>query len=464
MKKIRDNLGDQRSQEICIDLPGEAVKCWRSADKVRVVLRKHRDIFFDVKMMKGMSYTIESTSDFYSPRDRKLLRSASFLDGEQMHIWVGRNFKGKLQLKSSQHIMGTYVPNELDSIKYDATPKTKPEPLMVVFGKKELPTSLTCSPDDQFGMTSARDLFQTEFDRKLASLSGHGTKFDYTTKQQSPEITEYVAVGQALSQEIRPQVLIQLESGQSVEGSVTQIFNVPDEKSSESGIYSTILQSAVNLSGHWFITSNNFKESAGYLSENWRHLDKIFMHVRVEKRAIGRYSVIIKGKPAVKFLAQLGGGAQALISHDRFRLGTPKSSFLDGGYRRTGRTGFGGIKRILLTMTENFRAGAKIQGIGTVIDIIGDAVKVFYEKDGSNDLSEFLARAGVSIFKAAATAAIGSMLAAGIVVGLGAIFTAGAPLVLVMFVVVAGYIWVANFIDDIDTNFNVKESVARWAK
>lgn len=33
-------------QEVCIDLPGETVQCWRSADNLKVVLKKHRDVIF----------------------------------------------------------------------------------------------------------------------------------------------------------------------------------------------------------------------------------------------------------------------------------------------------------------------------------------------------------------------------------------------------------------------------------
>lgn len=58
------------TQEICTDLPGESVQCWRSSDKVKVVLRKHCDVIFDVNLKKDAIYTVESTSEFYSPRER----------------------------------------------------------------------------------------------------------------------------------------------------------------------------------------------------------------------------------------------------------------------------------------------------------------------------------------------------------------------------------------------------------
>lgn len=54
-------------QEHCIDLPGESVQCWIGGgiDKLKVILRKHRDVIFDIHLGNGKTYTLESTeSDF----------------------------------------------------------------------------------------------------------------------------------------------------------------------------------------------------------------------------------------------------------------------------------------------------------------------------------------------------------------------------------------------------------------
>lgn len=117
----------------------------------------------------------------------------------------------------------------------------------------------------------------------------------------------------------------------------------------------------------------------------------------------------------------------------------------------------------MLTLSENFRAGAKIQGIGTVIDIFGDAVTVYSDEKGSKDLTEFLGRAGVSLLKAAATAAIGSMVAA-LLVGLLAAAGVALPVALVALLIIVGYILVANLVDLVDEKIGLKDSVAGWAK
>jgi hypothetical protein len=64
---------DLTVQEHCIDLPGESVQCWigGGTDKLKVILRKHRDVVFDIHLDNSGTYTVESTeSDFYAPRDR----------------------------------------------------------------------------------------------------------------------------------------------------------------------------------------------------------------------------------------------------------------------------------------------------------------------------------------------------------------------------------------------------------
>jgi hypothetical protein len=59
--KTNDN--DLVVQEHCIDLPGESVQCWigGGTDKLKVILRKHRDVIFDIHLGNGKTYTLEST-------------------------------------------------------------------------------------------------------------------------------------------------------------------------------------------------------------------------------------------------------------------------------------------------------------------------------------------------------------------------------------------------------------------
>ena len=452
------------AQKVCIDLPGEAVQCWRSSDKIQVVLRKHRDVIFDINLQTGVLYTIEAAEDFYSPKNKKLLRKFEFRDGEQCHIWVGREFQAKLVLKVVGMVLGTYEVNELDAAGYGADPKTKPEPLMIVMGKKEAPGPFMCTPADSFGIGSVQKHIKPTFNSKMAILKDAGTEFDYDYPDEVPEVKEYVAVTEAMVREIQPQVVAQLDRNAAVVGSVGQIFVKP-QKGDESLLLTALVSAAKYISGSAVLTDNIFKETAGYVSEHFKLLDKILSSVRIERRAKGAYQVAIKGYPVSKQVAAIFSGTQnTQPSHWKRPLGSKESAFIDGGYARTGKAGYGGFKRIMMTTGKNFSKGMKIQGIGTVIDLIVDTHSVFLDKNGSKDVSEFLGRAGVSIAKAGATAALGSMFAALGTAALATVVAGALPVSLVVLVVVAGFVGAAMLVDMVDERLGIKESVAGWAR
>lgn len=463
MREVQCSPVKPTTQDVMIDLPGEAIQCWRSSDNIRVILRKQRDVFFDIHLKPGRTYSVESTSDFYVPTIKKLVRKAQFKDGEAFHLWVGREFKGKIVLKGEGVVLGSYEPNVLDAKQYGADPKVKPEPLMVVMGKQEAPATFSCTPQDMFGAGSSLSIFKPKFDPKLGSLKDHGSSFDYHYPSEAPEIAEYASVTEALPHEIQPQVLKQLDSGIAVVGTPAQIFVPPATKDNGSDLYTAMAAAGAYISGNPILTANAFKESAGYVQEHWRALNRLPMEVRVERRVIGKYRVIFKGRPLARVAAEaFGAAALGRPKVEKMPLGDPRSAFLDGGYQRAGRGGFKGMKRILLTASDNFKGGMKIQIIGTVIDVIGDATTVFGTERGSKDLSEFLGRAGVSIAKAGATAAIGSILAAGVLAGV-ALF-GSAPVWLAVGLVVGGYILAATLVDMVDETFDIKNTVGNWAR
>jgi hypothetical protein len=127
---------DNDTQVTCIDLPGEPIRCVRTKPKLRVVLRKHRDVVFDIKLGSGGSYTVESEkSNFYSERDSRLIMPGTpvhFQDGERLHLWVARTFAGKLLLKKNGQLIAQYEPNKIDPFTCTAqNPEGKPAPLIV---------------------------------------------------------------------------------------------------------------------------------------------------------------------------------------------------------------------------------------------------------------------------------------------------------------------------------------------
>jgi hypothetical protein len=155
------------TQRVCIDLPGEHIRCIAHKPNLQIVLRKHIDVVFDIKLFKGMQYTVEADqNDFYNARDKKLVefkkkQLVTFKDGERLHLHVGRNFTGNLTLKAAGKVMGRWSPSELDANRYDDAPETKLAPLMVVMKNDEGATPATASanthnsPDDPLGLSKS---------------------------------------------------------------------------------------------------------------------------------------------------------------------------------------------------------------------------------------------------------------------------------------------------------------------
>jgi len=455
------------AQEVCIDLPGERVQCWRSGDKVKVVLRKHRDVFFDINLKSNAIYTVESKSEFYSPREKKLLKKVLFFDGERLHLWVGRDFKEPLVLSADGQVIGKYEVSGLDPASYSGEPKEKPEPLLVIIGKGQ--DGFSCTASDPFGSAKTQLNIFSLLEPKRPLLTDVGrSRFDYFYSPSPPEVREYAAVVDVNPDEIRAEVVKQLESG-AVEGSPSQIFTIPDITQEDSVLVRALTAAATAIAGNSFLTSNEFKETAGYVQENLKSLDKLSMAVRIEKKAKGKYKAVLKGKPLSRLLAESAGLAQKTKAiHKSAALGSEASKFLDGGFGRTGKAGYGGVRRIMLTTADNLKGGLKIQIIGTIIDVFVDAHTVYIDEKGSKDLSEFLGRAGVSIAKAGLTAAIGSAFAAVGMAGVTALGAAAglaaAPVAVAVLVVVAGLIIAAYAVDKLDEGFKIKQTVAEFAR
>jgi len=235
-------------QVVCIDLPGESVQCWRSSDNVKVILRKHRDVIFDINLRKNAIYTVESEAQFYNPREKKLLKKATFFDGERFNIWVGREFQGCLVLRYNDVVLGRYEVNKLDSGTYGADPKVRPEPLLVIMGEKQESEPFVCTASDPFGMGRTQLALLPTIESKLPFLKGVGSQFDYVYPKQAPEVQEYAVVAEVKPEEIQPQVLAQLER-EAVTGRPGEIFVPPKVKDEDSPIYES--RNWRGCSGNW---------------------------------------------------------------------------------------------------------------------------------------------------------------------------------------------------------------------
>jgi hypothetical protein len=120
----------------CIDLPGEPVNCWAETD-LTVLLRKHRDVIFDIELKKGATYSVEATQDWiYDVKKKKRVQKGQFQDGERYHLWVGRDFKGELVLSMNGSVLHRYSLAAFNLRGESSDPKVKPAPLILTLGSQ----------------------------------------------------------------------------------------------------------------------------------------------------------------------------------------------------------------------------------------------------------------------------------------------------------------------------------------
>ena len=123
-----------------IDLPGESpkAKLWPGVNNV-IILRKHRDVVFDIKLGTGATYTVTTDRPqseygrFYDPKRNLNVIKVTFKDGEPCHLWVGRTFEGCLILKQGEKELGRYPIRKMDCTQgCTEDPKDKPAPMLII--------------------------------------------------------------------------------------------------------------------------------------------------------------------------------------------------------------------------------------------------------------------------------------------------------------------------------------------
>ncbi|QCP53170.1 hypothetical protein FAZ95_29290 [Trinickia violacea] len=143
-----------------IDLPGEPPKSklWPGVNNL-IILRKHRDVVFDIKLGNGATYTVTTDRPqseygrFYDPKRNLNVTKVTFKDGEPCHLWLGRTFQGSLILKQGDKLLGRYPIRKMDYTQgCTEDPKDKPAPIIIAMGlaqKAEQATTVSSSRTPQ---------------------------------------------------------------------------------------------------------------------------------------------------------------------------------------------------------------------------------------------------------------------------------------------------------------------------
>jgi hypothetical protein len=166
-----------------IDLPGESPKSklWPGVNNL-IILRKHRDVVFDIKLGTGAAYTITTDRPqseygrFYDPKRNLNVTKATFKDGEPCHIWVGRTFEGCLILKQGEKVLGRYPIRKMDCTQgCTEDPKDKPAPVLIVLhdDKTFAKDLLALSEVPEIAQQPVSPKLSSALNQALASQSSH---------------------------------------------------------------------------------------------------------------------------------------------------------------------------------------------------------------------------------------------------------------------------------------------------
>jgi hypothetical protein len=447
------------TQQVCIDLPGEDIHCYIYKEKLQIMLRKHRDVIFDIALFKGTTYTVEADqSDLYNARDKKIVevrrkQKVSFADGERLHLHVGREFKGSLILRANDRVLARYEPNRLDKTTYGEDPAVKPAPFMVVMhnpkaaqpmaakGPVVQALALQCTPDNPLGLSGPLTnisalLAQPNWSDPLqATLPSRG-------EDQTMHIVEVLDRNNA-----PPQVL--------------KFFM-------EGGDESAIDGDSI-VSRNW-ILSQMFGAQAHLIdSRAWAKelMGTEFRLQRVVHKSGPKVYIVFKGRP----------GLRKLMSASRYAITNTKVVKITAGAGSPGQA-WGAAKSaatdsVKVFAEEGGKTVFKAGGIAVLFTIAMDTAEWYQDysqigPDGKpkKDFTDLFVKIGVDLLKVGLSAAIASIVvAAALTMAIGLVISSALAVTAIVIGTLAVAVIVGYLLDLADKNTGRalgEEDIASW--
>ncbi|OJA62610.1 hypothetical protein BGV68_03740 [Burkholderia ubonensis] len=429
---------------VCIDLPGEPVSCWAETD-ITVLLRKHRDVIFDLHTIKGATYSVEAPDDWiYDVSQKKRVKQGRFSDGQRYHIWIGRDFKGELVLKRDGKVFQRYSMLQFGLVDASSDPKVKPEPIIIAMDISK-PAS-----QPPFVATQARPLGASINSNSQGSMLGSLQTLG-TFNPLSIEQPEVFPLPIKLSQDA------DVASTQHAFVTEVNLAAIPREfvdTLSSGGADETAIDTNKIATRNWLTAQ--LSGAAAFLHDNKKWADELwsqkFRLVKIVHRNAGeRWYVVFSGNPRLREMMSasryglqhekvltIAGGAGSMAS----RSAAAKEAF-KGAFKKAGLIAL--IFSIALDVAEWLRDYEKI------------------DKDGkrTKHVSDLLGKILIDLAKAGLNAVVTSIVV-GLVVGFFG--TVGLP----VWGIVVGTIFVACAVgygvDLVDKKIHATEAVTAFVK
>lgn len=404
----------QRTVVIPIDLPGQPIQCWfGDAEKIKIILRKPRDIIFDIKLCNGKSYSV--TSDFgemYEVRAKKLVHPKEtivFKDGETLHLQIGRGFKGKIFLYENGVKISEYDIPKFDPQEFNPDPNFKPAPIIIAI-KNDL----------IFGNRDSFNVIQLNGNFSPPKLS----------EQEAESFIQIVEIS---------------ESGKDIPKEVADFFKKGGEKE--------VFTSGGVATRNWIM--NQIVAQSGYASDNqdwmkelWR--EKITLKSIAHKNAGTKYYAILTGSTR----------ARRLISASRYSTSNTKVLAFSFGAKEAGglrHSGWSAAK-------GNFRRAGLASMLFTITLDIAEWSADYEQRDPitgkpKQDISDLFIKIGIDISKNTINSVITSCLMWGVLTAVG-----GAPIIVVIIGTVVFSVLVGWTMDYFDKKYGGTEKLAEAIK
>jgi hypothetical protein len=420
MPKTSSNKEQDEFQCVNIDLPGEAIQCTRSKNKIKVILRKHRDVVLDIKLLKGLNYTIESeTSPFYSVRDKKLIsagRKVTLQNEERLHLWVARDFKGHLVLKASNSIIGKYNIEKLDPIKYGEDPKDKPAPFIISLKNDVSQEENKSSLSDDF-LPKKTAPFSTSINPKSEAAN-----FRASFIEEPHPVIQVVHVKE---EGIPEKVLKHFQSGGGKSGLVDLDIN---EVTTRNWLYGQLAGTTAYVADNWEWLRN----SVDTKTAKGTRLVKAKFH-----KINGKIKVYFSGYSKVNPVYKQGGHGTSHAKIMQIFSGT-------GSIKSTVSSAWNTIK-------GSFKSNA-------LISLCFSTVTAFLEwqSDSKNDAYDFVSNVIISLIKTVLAAALASIITAIVVLLLSFLLTGAIPILAIGTFGIFASIFINYNLDIIDKKAGMK--------
>jgi hypothetical protein len=442
------------------------VSCWTDTETT-VLLRKHRDVLFDIKLKAGATYTVDTPQDwFYDVAKKKRVQHGQFTDGQRYHIWVGRSFKGRLTIKQNGKELQHFTMQTLGLTDSSPDPKHKPAPIIIALGHRpDTPPAAAASPAASKpagaaaaghagapvnAMAHAPATASVPAPASAAARLGPTTPVAQAAPVQPQHPTSALPVQLKPGTEVMP-----TQDAHVVQVDHESIPSIVLDALASGGGDETAIDPNNIATRNWLI--GQLAGAAAYLHGNQEWISELwgerFRLVKVIHKNVGeRMYVVFTGNQKTR----------ELITASKYGVKNAKVLTIGGGA--------GNFESATSAVWENSKGAFKKSGLIALIFTIGlDTAEWLhdYEQIGPNgkrkkDFADLLGKIGMDLAKAGLSAAIATVVVGAIVAGLAGTVALPVAAIVVGTMIVA--VAVGYGLDYIDKKTHATEHVSSWLR